>query len=1077
MTRLKTELPLNRKISPVKQLIRARRKMNQKSTIMIDLNLSRILAARTRIGIFLALFLLAGLLAASVTQAAGLAAANAPAAIPWNQIGAKAGADYQGDGLAVTPTVSGARLHCVFQRLDGEATAEGLWLTSTVTNTVSDRFRVTAMAVGRVTPCAPGAADRKFNIQHSTSNIQLAGAGEVSVCGQTVRLSRAGLTEEYSVSMDGVRQDFIVEQAPPSPSAGELVVKLAVAGAQVEADADGARLVLNNSGRKIAYSRLRVTDATGKELPVRIEVTGRAGSPLPAAIGGDTDNGAHGVTRPTLAVVVNDADAVYPVRIDPTFSDANWVSMGGVNGANSAVNAAVIDGSGNLYIGGGFTIVGDTEAIGIAEWNGSSWSALGSGINGGVFALAVSGATLYAGGTFTTAGGIAATNIAQWNGSSWSALGSGMGGSQPSVSALAVSGSTVYAGGQFTTAGGTAANNIAQWTGSSWSPLGSGMNGTVLALAVSGSTLYAGGDFSYAGGNPANYVAQWNGSSWSALEGGMSYLVSALAVSGGTLYAGGSFTGAGGRAANYIAQWNGSSWSPVGSGMSGYVTSLAVSGSTLYVGGAFYTAGGNTASYIAQWNGSSWSALGGGVGNTVFALAVSGSTVYAGGYLLTAGGNPANYIAQWNGSDWSALGSAGPNGEVSAVAVSGGTLYAGGLFTMAGTNAVSNIAQWNGSSWSALGPGVSEVGSDYYGPVVLALAVSGGMLYAGGEFYMAGTNEVNFIAQWNGSNWSPLGPGLTGPVNALVVSGGTLYAGGEFEYDGNNDELDFIAQWDGTNWSPLGSGMNDFVYALAVSGNKLYAGGEFTTAGAAAANAIAQWNGSSWSALGLGMSGGELPFQGDVLTSVAALVVSGSTLYAGGDFTQAGGIYATNIAQWNGSRWSPLGSGMNGVVDALAVSGSTLYAGGSFYMEGADTNANYIAQWNGNSWSSLGSGVGGGEGDYVSALAVSGSTLYAGGLFTTAGTNASYYAAMANLAGTQASPAIITTNAAFGFMNGEFGFDVSGPSGSTVIIQASTDLQTWTPLRTNLLGSGPLFFSDPKSPANVQRFYRAQLLP
>jgi hypothetical protein len=53
---------------------------------------------------------------------------------------------------------------------------------------------------------------------------------------------------------------------------------------------------------------------------------------------------------------VNDVEAVYPVRIDPTFCDANWVSMGGFAGAagvNSQVSAAVIDSSGNLYIGGG----------------------------------------------------------------------------------------------------------------------------------------------------------------------------------------------------------------------------------------------------------------------------------------------------------------------------------------------------------------------------------------------------------------------------------------------------------------------------------------------------------------------------------------------------------------------------------------------------------------------------------------------------------------------------------------------------------------------------------------------------
>jgi hypothetical protein len=78
--------------------------------------------------------------------------------------------------------------------------------------------------------------------------------------------------------MDGVKQDFVVEQAPAHVSGRELVVKLAVTGAQVEAPY-GVRLVLANSGRKIAYSRLRVSDATGKELPARIEVELTAGEP------------------------------------------------------------------------------------------------------------------------------------------------------------------------------------------------------------------------------------------------------------------------------------------------------------------------------------------------------------------------------------------------------------------------------------------------------------------------------------------------------------------------------------------------------------------------------------------------------------------------------------------------------------------------------------------------------------------------------------------------------------------------------------------------------------------------------
>src|SRR5262245_3793789 len=193
-----------------------------------------------------------------------------------------------------------------------------------------------------------------------------------------------------------------------------------------------------------------------------------------------------------------------------TFTDTNWISMSpSLPGADRKVLAAVVDGSGNLYIGGNFTVVGDVIANHIAKWDGSSWSALGSGLGGlgedsRVYALAVSGRDVYVVGQFTTAGGSAANNIAKWNGSSWSALGSGIDGL---VYALAVSGSDVYAGGFFATAGGSAAKNIAKWNGSSWSALGSGIDSlglpVVFALAVLGGDLYAGGTFTTAGDAPA----------------------------------------------------------------------------------------------------------------------------------------------------------------------------------------------------------------------------------------------------------------------------------------------------------------------------------------------------------------------------------------------------------------------------------------------------------------------------------------------------------------------------------------------------------------------------------------------
>ena len=64
--------------------------------------------------------------------------------------------------------------------------------------------------------------------------------------------------------------------------------------------------------------------------------------------------------------------------------------------------------------------------------------------------------------------------------------------------------------------------------------------------------------------------------------------------------------------------------------------------------------------------------------------------------------------------------------------------------------------------------------------LVYTLAASGGSLYAGGLFTTAGGSSANYIAQWNGSSWSPLGSGMNSRVNALVVSNGILYGGGSF---------------------------------------------------------------------------------------------------------------------------------------------------------------------------------------------------------------------------------------------------------------------------------------------------------
>ena len=101
-------------------------------------------------------------------------------------------------GLTVEAAGREARLRCAFQRLDARATAAGLWVTSTVSGAKGEPFRVIARALGR------------------DQGAPLPTSGTVGTDGELARFSRQGLIEEYSVSVDGVQQDFVLEHRPPA---------------------------------------------------------------------------------------------------------------------------------------------------------------------------------------------------------------------------------------------------------------------------------------------------------------------------------------------------------------------------------------------------------------------------------------------------------------------------------------------------------------------------------------------------------------------------------------------------------------------------------------------------------------------------------------------------------------------------------------------------------------------------------------------------------------------------------------------------------------------------------------------
>ncbi len=389
-----------------------------------------------------------------------------------------------------------------------------------------------------------------------------------------------------------------------------------------------------------------------------------------------------------------------------------------------------------------------------------------------------------------------------------------------------------------------------------WSPLDDGV-----AVGVSGgstprvltllahngsseSRLYVGGQFASAGGIDAAKVAAWTGAGWSALAGGVDESISDLVLASvslrDTIIFGGFFHKVDDKAFWNIARWQGGGWSGMGPvcprthfdgidsscGMLGAVACLTTwddgSGTKIVAGGEFTDAAGASsprAVRIAIFDNGLWSAIGNGIGMdaAVRSLGVfddgTGSALYAGGQFASVDGLQIRGIARWSGNAWEGVGSADDIGSTYALKTYddglGPALYAAGTFQSIGGVLANGIAKWDGATWSALtGPSGTGVNG-----TVWALTVfddgTGPALYVGGTFTTAGGVQVNYIAKWDGTDWSPLngpgGIGVNSEVSALTVfddgTGPALYAGGSFTTAGGMP-VNRIAKWRGCASTP-----------------------------------------------------------------------------------------------------------------------------------------------------------------------------------------------------------------------------------------------------------------------------------
>jgi hypothetical protein len=605
--------------------------------------------------------------------------------------------------------------------------------------------------------------------------------------------------------------------------------------------------------------------------------------------------------------------------LDPVFNQSGGLGDGMAPGTQ--VGGLLLSGN-SLYVSGAFNIYRGTPVSGVIKIDATTGNldpnfaqTAGQGFAG---PLALSGNTLFVGGSFTTYDGAAVAHLAKVDATTGHVDPTFGGGSAPdaAVFALAVSASALYAGGVFTHYGSTAASvaKVDLTTGvldPVFTAATVGYDG-VYSLAVSGTSLYIG--------------RQTNGQTVFGVP-----LAKVDATTGATDNA---FT------QPYTIDQQ--------------VSKIAVSNGAMYIGGSFQTYRGQTVQGVAKIDPTT-GALDAtfthstGVNGQVADIAFSGSTVVIGGLISTYRGTPAPHLAkfdvQTDTPDPTFLALGGADRPVSALTLSNGALYASGAFTEMNGTPVLGLAK--------LDPASGVVDTAFAPTAMLAsntILAFGGALYVGGQSTTtipSALVKLDLLTGAADTTFAANGP-VKGFVQALVALGNSVYVGGQFSTYASKPALN-LAKVDATTGvldqtftqaTGISGGVNGtFVNTLAATGSAVYVGGSFGNYRGTTVQNIAKVDATS----GMLDTVFAQPTGFTAPNSwISALLVSGSSLYVGGQFATyrtadaenlakvdpVSGVLDTTFTQTPGVCDAGYGQPQcGGWVTALGVVGSRLYVG------------------------------------------------------------------------------------------------------------------------------------------------------
>ena len=299
-----------------------------------------------------------------------------------------------------------------------------------------------------------------------------------------------------------------------------------------------------------------------------------------------------------------------------------------------------------------------------------------------------------------------------------------------------------------------------------------------------------------------------------------------------------------------------------------------------------------------------------------------------------------------------------PLGTVSAVlGLADGRRVVGGSFTGFSRTPRMGVARYVSATDSL--DATAAFGGGFNGSVLSAIVLPDGSYIFGGSFSRYRDQVATNIARIlpNGQLDLTFNPasganGANGAVNAIVTDGTSIWLAGAFTtYRGgvaNRVAKISIAGVLDTAFSPAtgGNGVNATANALAINGGVLYIGGTFATYRGATATRVAKVNAATGvlDTVFNPATGGN-----GVNNTVFALMADAAGVWIGGQFTTYRGAAANRLARVSltgalDTVISPAtgGNGFNNIVRALTVSGTSLLAGGDFttYRGGA---ANRIA--------------------------------------------------------------------------------------------------------------------------------------